>query len=90
MTINELSQAFAMYRELKRISNSLHRQDENACNYRLTPRQEKRVEKLEAKAQELALVLGFKAYHQSDPRGCSLYLIDFTMDDTNYHRGIAI
>ena len=75
---------------LKKISHSLSRLDTNACNYGLTPKQEKRVERLEKKAEVLAKELGLSAYHQGDPRGCSLYLIDKTMDNTTYNRGIAI
>ena len=88
--IEALGYSFDSYKELKRISHSLNRLDVNACNYGLTPRQEKRVEKLEARAEVIAKSLGLKSYHQGDPRGCSLYLIDKTMDNTTYYRGIAI
>ena len=81
---------FNCYRELKRIAHSLHRLDENACNYGLTSRQEKRVEKLEKRADDIANSIGLFTYHQGDPRGCSLYLVTKDMDGSNYNRGIAI
>jgi hypothetical protein len=90
MKIEKMQQISYVWRELLKISNSLHRLDENACNYGLTPKQEKRVEKLEEKADRLAESIGLKAYHQGDPRGCSLYLIDKTMDQSTYNRGVAI
>ena len=88
--LEELEYVFNCYKELIEISRKLHHQDENACNYGLTPRQEKMVSKLEERAETIADTLGLKAYHQGDPRGCSLYLITDKMDDTNYNNGIAI
>ena len=76
--------------ELRKISYSLNRLDVAACNYQLTKRQEKRVEKLEKEAFEIANKFGLKAYHQRDPRGCSLYLTESKADMSNYDRGIAI
>lgn len=84
------SHIFAVYSELLKIAKSLHKLDENSCNYGLTPRQEAQKNKLEARADELAQSLGLKAYHQGDPRGGTLYLIDETMNDTNYNNGIYI
>ena len=60
---------------LQRISHRLHQLDENACNWGLTERQEKRVDRLEAQAEEIAQRYNLRAYHQTDPRGWSLYLI---------------
>jgi len=90
MKINELRNYTYIYRELLRISKSLNQLATNDCNYGLTARQEKREDNLFKKAQQLAKQVGLKAYHQGDPRGCSLYLIDKTMDDTTYNNGIAI
>lgn len=78
------------FERLKTISKKLHKQDENACNYGLTDKQEKLVEKLETEAQEIAKELGFIFYHQGDPRGGTGYLIDNTMDDSNYYNGLFI
>lgn len=89
-TLEVLEYHFNCYKELKRISHSLSRLDVNACNYGLTPRQEKRVEKLEKRAEEIAKSIGLKSYHQGDPRGLSLYIIAKDMNNTNYNRGIAI
>lgn len=82
-----------IYRELQKIAKSLHSLDEADCNYGLTPRQEKREENLVYKAEELASEIGLKAFHQSDPRGCSLYLVDPKNKEyyMNYNtQGIAI
>ena len=78
------------YEQLRKISQQLHRADEAACNYGLSPRQEQRVARLEAQAQTIADRYGLTAYHQSDPRGWALYLITAEMNETNYHNGIGI
>lgn len=93
MTKNEfdLVRAFVYrFKELQKIAVSLHRLDINQCNYGLTPRQEKRMENLEKKANDIAKGFNLKAYHQDDPRGGTLYLIDDTMNQSNYHNGIFI
>ena len=90
MTIEKLEYIFNTHKELLSLSMKIHHQDENACNYGLTERQEKSLGKMLLRAEEIAKTLGLKAYHQGDPRGCSLYLIDNTMDNTNYNNGIAI
>jgi hypothetical protein len=44
-----------------------------------------------ADASEIAEHYGFKAYHQTDPRGCSLYLCDAPDADAgNYNHGHAV
>ena len=63
------------YQELQKISRQICHQDENACNYGLTKRQETRTENLERKAQEIAERLGFNFYHQGDPRGLTGWLL---------------
>lgn len=89
--VRELKQTLYIIEDLQKISKRLHTQDENACNYGLTPRQETRVKNLKQKAQELAQKLGLHAYHQGDPRGCSLYLVENTKDIEQYYpNGIAI
>ena len=78
--------------ELRKISRQLHHLDERSCNYGLTEQQEKREKGLEKKANELVAEISplYRAYHQSDPRGCSLYIITDEMGDTNYNNGMAI
>ena len=81
--------------ELRRISKSLHGLSENACNYGLTPRQEKREKNLEKQAEKLADELGFQVYFQGDPRGCALYLLPKGMSreeiESNYpSKGFAV
>ncbi len=60
---------------LRKIAKSLHSLDECACNYGLTERQEKRKAKLGAEADRIGAFFGLKAYHQSDPRGGTLYMV---------------
>jgi hypothetical protein len=89
--LQELRQTLSIIEELRRISRSLHTLDENACNYGLTPRQEKREESLKRKAQDLASRLGLFVYHQGDPRGVSLYLLEDEKEkESNYYNGLAI
>ncbi len=76
------------YEELKRIARALHKLDEHNCNYGLTKRQEARKNRLHNLAQEIAGKMGLEAYHQGDPRGCSLYLI--LPGEEQYTRGIPI
>lgn len=80
-------------RQLWELQRSIHRIDENECNRSLTPREENRRERLVKEADSLAALLGLKCYHQSDPRGCALYLIprewDHATAQANYPSGIA-
>ena len=42
-------------------------------------------------AEERAQMLGLHAYHQGDPRGCALYLVESNKGaETNYTDGIAV
>lgn len=88
-TIDELRRVLYIIENLRKIAKSLHRLDENACNYGLTKRQETREMHLETQAKELAHQIDLYAYHQGDPRGCSLYLVE-DPNDTEYTKGIAI
>jgi hypothetical protein len=88
--MTELSSFLFYYRKLQKIAKSLSRLDVLACNVGLTDKQEAKLAKLEAEAERLANEMGLKSYHQGDPRGLSLYLIDESMDNTNYHNGIAV
>lgn len=76
---------------LQRISHRLHQLDENACNYGLTERQEKRSDRLEKQAQDIATIYNLRAYHQSDPRGWSLYLVPPELNiESQYDRGYGV
>jgi len=77
---------------LQKISHRLHQLDEQACNWGLTERQEKRETHLEKEAEEIVRQYGLRAYHQGDPRGWSLYLVDSTLEeiDRDYTMGLAI
>ena len=76
---------------LQKIATALHHIDEAACNGSLTKRQESRKVNLKKEAQEIASMYGLIAYHQGDPRGCSLYLITKEIQASNqYPQGIAI
>ena len=90
LEIGQVTQCVDIYDAiiLQRISHRLHQLDENACNYGLTPRQEKRVERLEEQAQAIAQKFHLTAYHQSDPRGWSLYLTP--PNTSQYTDGLAI
>lgn len=87
-----------VYKRLLPVASQLHRIAERQCNgYADTDwgrKQEQRDIRKESnlinKAISLALEVGLYAYHQTDPRGVSLYLITSDMDDTNYSNGIAI
>ena len=80
---------------LQRISHRLHQLDELACNWGVTEHQAKRTERLEGQAREIASKYSMIAYHQSDPRGWSLYLVSpqqlagYSIDAV-YNRGLAI
>ena len=60
--------------DLARVSGQLHRLAEHECNYCLTPRQEKRRERLEAKAREIAKGWRVPIEFQGDPRGRPIIL----------------
>ena len=87
--ISKLQHLFYVLKELEKISKQLHHLDENDCNYGLTERQKKREVRLEKQAADSAKEIGFMAYHQGDPRCCSLYLITKEMKD-DYFQGVAI
>ena len=91
MNISKIKRVAWVLDELRPIAKSLHTLDENACNYGLTKRQETRETNLMKKAEELARELGLHAYHQGDPRGGTLYLIDNkTRKDEQYTNGVFV
>ena len=76
---------------LQRISHRLHQLDELACNWGMSEAQSKRVERLEEQSRLIAKKYGLNAYHQSDPRGWSLYLISPDSQlDRDYTKGLGI
>ncbi len=90
MKIDKVREIIGVTKDLLKYSKQLTRLDVKSCNVGLTDRDDEKVKKIELECEALASKIGLKAYHQCDPRGCSLYLIDNTMNDTNYNRGIAI
>jgi len=92
--LQDLREVDAALQLLRKISRRLHRLHEVACNYGLSSRQERREERLEKQAEEIARKLGFQAYIQSDPRGCALYLVplNWTEEEKScrYSSGMAI
>ena len=93
MTLDEVQKVKWTLEQLKPISRKLNALGVRACNG-VSESQETRDATSEAKltkrADLLAQDLGLRFYHQTDPRGCSVYLIDENMDDSTYSRGIAI
>lgn len=89
MTLKEISVVMESYKELVTIAKKLHHLDEVSCNYGLSPRQEKRIEKLEKEAQQIVDSFGFHliVYHQSDPRGGTLYLCT---NKEKYYEGVCV
>jgi len=93
MNTIRLQRFFDAYEELKKIAKQLHRLDVHFCNYGLTKRQEKRAEKLEAEAEEIAKrIFRLHAYHQGDPRGATLYLVKSKKEASTglYTSGVCI
>jgi len=91
MTIDKTQLTINVYNRLKPISRKISALDCKSCNGEISEQDyDIKIDKLLAQAKELASDLGLKVYHQSDPRGCSLYLVDKTMNDGNYNRGVAI
>ncbi len=91
--ITKLSRELRAFEQLLAIAKSLHKNDENACNYGSNERREKRTELLEKTADNVAReVFGLYAYHQGDPRGASLYLTIKRKDGEagNYTNGVCI
>ena len=96
MTILEAEHAYNCKIRLNKLSNKLHRLDEQYCNGEIEEpkyfnKQNKLMKDAQVLADEMSKIYKIKlrAFHQGDPRGASLYLIDKTMDYTNYHNGIA-
>lgn len=87
-----------VYKKLLPVARQLHNIAVRQCNgYANTDwgrKQEQRDITKESnllnKAISLASQTGLQIFHQTDPRGVSLYLVTNKMDYTNYSSGIAI
>ncbi len=90
VTASELNYILYRVSQLRKISNSLQHLAEASCNYGLTKRQETRERNLLQKGKELAQELGYEFYHQGDPRGCQVYLLDHGTPHNSYNHGVAI
>ena len=96
--LNNTSLVINVYKRLLPVARQLHAIGERQCNgYTDTDwgrKQEARDIKKEAnllnKAISLADAIGLQVYHQTDPRGVSLYLITNEMNSSNYSNGIAV
>ena len=64
------------YERLKKIAKSLHRYYEVHCERSLTKREEKRMEKLEKEAEEIAKKWRLYIDFGTDPRGAPICLHD--------------
>ena len=84
------------FKRLASISKSINRIDCNSCNGYHDEKDEisddKRRDRLLNMAKDIAKeYLELEIYHQSDPRGYSLYLVDATCNNaSNYTNGVAI
>jgi hypothetical protein len=90
--LNELRITLVCIKEIRERSNRLQKIYERRCNEGLTALQEKRMHSLQGEVENLAERIGFKAYHQTDPRGASVYLIPVGMvnPDRFYTNGMAM
>jgi|SRR3990167_4781916 len=91
--LDKMRQVISYSDRLRFISRNLNSIDCRSCNGYHSETQEKRDNnkslKLIEESKRIAQDLGLKFFHQSDPRGCSVYLIDKDMNDSNYSQGIA-
>ncbi len=92
------------FKELQKISRKVGKIDENDCNgyqdikgnwdEQAELKADKKRTKLLKNASEIAQAIGFKVYHQADPRGCSLYLITeeeaLKGSNCDYTNGLAV
>lgn len=86
----KLSRDSIVYKKLLPLSKALHKADEDYCNSGFEERHTAIVKSAMRVADRYLSPLGLKAFHQSDCRGTALYIIDDTMNDSNYTNGIAV
>jgi len=93
-TCNELNISVNQYNWFRRLANKLQLKYIRSCNGYTQPFFEKQDEEREViwchqigkKAEALKLFV----YHQTDPRGASLYLAKYRINDENYHNAHCI
>ena len=61
--------------ELFRMGPASARLAENACNRELTPREDARDDRMDARVEAIGKELGLKAYRQGDPRGWTIRVV---------------
>ena len=87
--MQKLYTIFHNHTKLQKLAKAIHNLDVIECNYGKTPRQERRLENLLKQAEQIAQDFNLHAYHQGDPRGCPLYLVE-NLQDTQYTNGTPI
>jgi len=91
ITANDFWRVIHAYKKLKTISKRLNTIDIQSCNGEIDEKTyERKIETVELKAKEIANELGLISYHQTDPRGCSLYLLDKNTPNDRYTDGTPI
>lgn len=85
-----ISRDSIVYQKLFPIAKALNEADCDYCNDGDSDKHALLTTELMRVAEQLCSSINLKAFHQSDPRGCSLYIIDSTMNDTNYSNGQAV
>jgi len=90
--MENLYRQFEAHKELIKIAKRLHKLDCDSCNGTIEEQKWlNRVGILEGRADDLANEFGLVAYHQTDPRGASLYLVNKEQDNgEHYSEGICI
>ena len=82
--ISDLKRFLWLYKDIQKIERQIRRLDILDCNVGLTTKQEKRTDKLLLKADSILKEFDLKVYHQSDPRGVTLYIIEIDVKGSNY------
>ena len=89
-TLTTVANAVHAYKALQPIAKRLQTIYTHQCNGYDYKGMEAKCANLQTKANLICERIGLKCYHQTDPRGASIYIIDETMNDTNYNQGICI
>lgn len=90
-SISELRASVWFIERLRKIAKSVHHLDEVECNQGLTKGQETRLKNLLERAKVDAQEIGFEVFHQSDPRGLSLYVCEKgKADHEHYTDGVGL
>ena len=94
----ELKRFLYMFKELQKISRKIGLIDVKQCNGYNEEKNEisdqEKQDKLLNRADEIAKEFNLRAYHQGDPRGNSLYLVDESEfikgSNCDYMNGISV